>query len=677
MIELVQDRRAIGVETPLGKDKLALTAFTGEERLSGLFNFDLHLISDEASIKPDEIVGKQIDFYVLFPDEEKRYFNGFVSRFVYSGKNDRVHMYRAQVVPWLWFLTKGTDCRVHETDGQQSAQDIIDALLGELGFSDFRWDLKRTPEKRDYCVQYRETHFEFVTRLLAEEGIFYYFTHEQGKHELVMSDHVDGVFDCKDSEVRLLSNMAQPESTDNLRGWNHEYQFTTGKYAHTDFDFENPTTSLLVKKSSLVSLPENTKYEYYDFPGLYFDKGLGDTLAQLRMEEEEANHNTVSGGSDCRSFSPGGRFEITEHHNDGEKGGKWVLTAVQHSAQQGGSYQVGAAHSNEIYRNSFRCLPADVVFRPGFRAKPRIYGIQSAEIVGPAGEEIYTDEHGRVKVQFPWDRLGAKDEKSSNWIRVSQVHAGAGWGMMDIPRIGEEVIVSFVEGDPDRPLVVGRVYNGQNAAPWALPGEKTRRGNTTSTHKGGGYNELSMDDTAGKEELRINAQFDMNSNVNNNQTLNVGVDRTNTIGNDEKITIGNDSIIEIGNNQEISIGANQEVSIGANQEVSITDNQEVQIGANQEVTIGANQEVNIDSNQEIAVGSNIEVSAGSKIEISAGTSIELIVGGNSIKLEQSGITINGVKVAIEGQAEASMKAPITKINADGMLTLMGAMTKIN
>ncbi len=390
MVDLVQDNRPIGVETPLGSNKLVLTAFTGEERMSGLFQFDLQMVSDEGSIKPADIVGKQVDFWVRHQDEEERYFNGFINRFVYAGCDDRTHIYRAQVVPWLWFLTKGKDCRVHETDGQQSAQDIIDGLLGELGFSDYKWDLKRTPEKRDYCVQYRETHYEFVTRLLAEEGIFFYFKHEKGKHELVMTDHVVGVEDCKDSEARLLSNLSQPVSTDNLSEWNRDYEFTTGKFAHTDYDFKNPTTDLLVTKSSLVSLPNNSNFEYYDHPGLYVEKGLGDKLAQLRMEEEESNFDSATGTSECRSYSPGGRFEVTEHHNDGEKG-KWVLTVVRHNATMGGNYLVGGGHADEIYSNSFRCIPADVVFRPSHQPKPRIYGIQSAEIVGPGGEEIYTD----------------------------------------------------------------------------------------------------------------------------------------------------------------------------------------------------------------------------------------------------------------------------------------------
>ena len=305
MADLTQGDRPIGVETPLGKDVLLLTSFVGEEQISGLFSFELQMMSNRGDIKPDEIVGENIDFYVRFPDGEPRYFNGHVNRFTYQGQGDRAHMYRAHVVPWFWFLTKGADCKVHETGTQQSAQDIIDGLLGDLGYTDYKWDLKRTPEKRDYCVQYRETHYDFVTRLLAEEGIYYYFKHEQGKHELVMTDHVGGVFDCEDDKVQLLSNLAQPEETDNLSSWNHDYEFTTAKYSHKDYDFEKPSTDLLVSKDTLVKLANNRNCEIYDDHGLYLDKGVGDGLAQLRMEAEEAGFDTVTGSSECRSFFAG------------------------------------------------------------------------------------------------------------------------------------------------------------------------------------------------------------------------------------------------------------------------------------------------------------------------------------------------------------------------------------
>ncbi len=637
MATFSQEHRTIGIETPLGTDKLVLLSFTGDEQISGLFRFELRLLSHEERINPIDIVGKPVDFYVRHADDEKRYFNGIVNRFTYAGKDDRAHYYSAEVVPWMWFLTKGSDCRVHETQKAKNAQDIIDGLLSELGFTDYKWDVKRTPEVREYCVQFRETHYDFITRLLAEEGIYYYFRHEQGSHKLVFTDHANGGFDCKDASVQLLANLSQPEVTDNLKDWHHQYEFTSGKYSLTDYNFETPSTSLLLNKNSLISLKDNSKLEFYDFPGFFGQKGLGEALTKLRMEGEEARYDTVRGGSECRSFSPGGRFTVDKHHNPGEKGGKWMLTSVRHTATLGGNYLTGASHSDEIYRNEFQCMPAEVTYRPPFIARTGVDGLQSAIVVGPAGEEIYTDKYGRIKVQFPWDRRGKKDDNSSFWIRVSQVHAGQGWGMMDLPRIGEEVLISFLDGNPDRPIVIGRVYNGDNGVPFALPGEKTRRGNSTKTHKGAGYNEMSMDDTVGKEQLRVNAQYDMNSNVNHDQTLDVGNNQTQTVGVDRSRTVGSNETISVGSNRSMTVGSNHDETIGSNQTVNVGVNQTVNVGADQSTAVGKNQTVTVGmmksetvalmSNEMVGVAKALEV--GTAYSIVAGTNMSATVGGNS------------------------------------------------
>jgi type VI secretion system secreted protein VgrG len=685
MATFIQENRIIGVETSLGTDKLLLLAFSGEERLSGLFRFELRMLSEDGGIKASDIVGKPIDFYVRDQNDEKRYFNGIVNRFSYSGQDDRAHYYSAEVVPWMWLLTKASDCRVHETEKSKDAKDIINGLLNELGLSDFKWDVKRPLEKREYCVQFRETHYQFVTRLLEEEGIYFYFRHEQGKHELYFTDHINGVYDCKDAKVQMLSNLSQREDTDNLRGWHHQYEYTSGKYSLTDYNFEDPSTSLLLNKNSLVSLQDNSKFEFYEYPGFYVQKGVGDSLLNLRMEAEEARHNTVSGNSECRWFSPGARFGVEKHHAESEKGGKWVLTRVVHNASLSGNYLSGASHEEESYQNEFQCLPSDVVYRPPFQPRVGVDGLQTAVVTGPPGEEIYTDNYGRVKVQFPWDRLGKKDDKSSFWVRVSQVHAGQGWGMMDLPRIGEEVLISFLDGNPDRPIIIGRVYNGDNSPPFALPGEKTRRGNTTKSYKSSGANELSMDDTAGKEQLRINAQYDMDTNVNNNQTLNVGVDRTNTIGANESIEIGADQTIVIGANQKLTISSNQTLEVGGNQDFAvdgsraekISGDEAFELGGKQDLTIGADQTISVGGKQTSDIGSDMTLFAGGKIQIEAGMSIELIVGSSTIKIDATGVEIKGAAIKIEGTATASMKSPNTSVEGDATLTLMGGMTKIN
>ncbi len=652
---LTQDDHTIGLETPLGKDKLLLTGFNGVERMSGLFEFSLKMLSEDGAIQPTDIVGQTVDFFVVRPDEEKRYFNGVVNRFGYAGKGDRAHVYRAQVVPWLWLLTRGSDCRVHECDEKQDAKDIIDGLLGELGFSDYQWKLNRQLEKRPYCLQYRETHYDFLCRLLEEEGIAYYFQHEKGKHQLILTDHSDGVYDVKDGEVSLLENLAGASATDNLYDWSHEYEYTSGKYAISDYNFEKPTTSLLADTKSVVSLQKNTSLEFYDFPGDYMEKENGSTLVKLRMEAEEVAYESVAGSSHCRSFSPGGRFKVKEHHVKAEENKKWVLTAVEHQANVGTKFFGGGSHSGEVYRNTFRCIPSNVVYRPHRqRPKPRVMGLHSAEVVGPEGEEIYTDEYARIKIQFPWDRRGNNDEKASMWVRVSTAWAGKQWGMVHIPRIGQEVLVSFLEGDPDRPVVTGMLYNGDHKPPYTLPDNKTQSGiksHSTINGSDDNFNEIRFEDKKGEEEVYVHAEKDFNCVIENNETRKVGYDDMDD--GDQEIDIYNDQKVKIG---EGSGGGGQTVEIYKDRSVTLeTGNDLLQLKS-------GNQDILLDMGETCT---------------EAMQGIELKVGGNSIKIDQSGITIKGIMVNIEGSASAEVKAPMTTVKGDGMLTVKGGITMIN
>ncbi len=674
MGNMTQDDRPIAVETPLGKDKLLLGSFTGEERLSSLFSFSLSMISEDGGIKAKDIVGKPVDFFVRLPDGKERWFNGIVNSFHYTGKDDRVFNYKAGVVPWLWLLTRGSDCRVHECSGQKDVKQIIDAMFANLGFTDYKWNLKRTLGMREYCVQYRETHFDFFSRLLEEEGITYYFKHEKGKHELVLTDHVDGVYDCGDAEVQMLSNLSQPEPTDNLRAWSHDYQFTSGKWTHTDYDFENPTSSLLKDSTSKVSLTGNSALEFYDFPGDYIDKGLGADLVKLRIEEEEASYDTASGRSVCRTFSPGARFTLTKYHDKSEAGGKWVITAVEHHASQGGSYFSSASHSDEIYQNSFRAIPAEIVFRPPrIRSKPRLMGIQSAVVVGPPGEEIHTDKYGRIRVQFPWDRTGQKDDKSSLWIRVATPWAGKQWGMIHVPRIGNEVIVSFLEGDPDRPIVTGMLYNADNMPPYGLPDNMTQSGIKTHSSMNGSdenFNEIRFEDKKDSEEIYVHAEKDLNCVIENNETRKVGFDDKED-GNQE-VEIYNDQILKVGTagckagSQTVEIYKDRSVTLATGND-SLTIKQ-------------GNRKTQLDmGNAELVLKMGNKTT---KIDLGKSTteamqSIEMKVGENSIKVDQTGVTIKGLMVKIEGTAMAEMKAPMTKVTGDAMLTAKGGITMIN
>ena len=709
MSTFAQDDRTIGIETPLGPEKLFLESFSGEEHLSGLFRFSLSLISDDRAIKSSDILGKSVSFYVLKPDGAKRWFNGVVNQFGSVGENERAKNYSAEVVPWMWFLTKGSDCRVFECEKSKDVKDIIDALLKDLGFSDYKWDVKRSLAKREYCIQYRETHFDYLSRLLEEEGIYYYFKHSQGKHELILSDHIGGVYDCAETPIGLASQMYAFEDADNLSSWSHGFQYTSGKWSHTDYDFENPTTPLSVTTTSKISHPGNSKLEFYDHPADYVEKGAGNNLLKLRMEEEEVAFDTISASGTVRSFSPGVKFAVDKHPDKAEVGKKWVITAVEHRATVGGSFISGGQSGGQNYVNSFRAIPADVVFRPArTRQKPRLMGIQSAVIVGPAGDEIYTDKYGRVKIQFHWDRKGKNDDKSSLWVRVATPWAGKQWGMVQIPRIGQEVIVSFLEGDPDRPVITGMLYNAENMPPYALPDNKTQSGVKTRSSMDGSdenFNEIRFEDKKDGEEIYVHAEKDFNCVIENNETRKVGFedkeagDQEIEIYNDQKFTVGvgskagsqmttiykdrmveletgNDSlVIKKGNLSVLVKSGNVALELGqGNQETVLkqgNQSTELKMGNQKTVLKMGNQEVKLSMGNQTT---KLDLGA-SKTE--AMQAIELKVGANSIKIDQTGVTIKGLMVKVEGTAMASFKAPMSKVSGDAMLTVKGGITMIN
>lgn len=705
MLKLKQGDRPVGVKTPFGDDKLVLNSFSGEEKLSDLFHFDLQMLSDEGDLKPDDIVGKSVDFYVLSEDSnEKRFFNGVVNRFTYLGKGDRAHMYRARVVPWLWLLTKAADCRVHVTAEEDSAgktvKDVVDKILkDDFGFTDYKWKLDRTPEKRAYCLQYRETYYDFVSRILAEEGIFFYFEHEEGKHTLVLTDKVGGVFDCDDGEVTLATSMSARDSADNLSSWHHAYTFQSGKYSHTDYDFENASSDLSATTSTKLANSAFKKYELYDYPGGYVKSSEGSDAAKWRIEAEEFGYDTAVGESRCRSFSPGGRFELKKHHNDGEAGNKWVLVSVRHRAE-GGSYVTGGGASNQIYSNSFHAIPSDVVYRPTHtRAKPRIHGIQSAIVTGPKGEEIHTDKYGRIKIQFHWDRDGKKDEKSSMWVRVATPWAGANWGMVHIPRIGQEVLVDFLDGDLDRPVVVGSLYNSDNMPPYKLPDNMTQSGiKSRSTKKGGTdhFNEIRFEDKKDSEEIYVHAEKDFNCVIENNETREIGFEDKDK--GDQEIKIYNDQKLEIGKgskggSQTVDIYKDRTVTLETgneklvvkkgNMNVSVdTGNQQTDIKkGNQATNIKmGNQKTQLDMGNQtttIKLGNQTTKLNVGKSTTQAMQGIELKVGPNVIKITPAGIELKGVMIKIQGQAMTQIKSPMTQVNGDGMLMMKGGVTMIN
>lgn len=704
MGDYTQSERPIAITTPLGKDVLLLTSFAGQEEVSRLFAYDLEMMSENDAIDAKQIVGKAVTFSVEFPDGSPRYFNGIVNRFAYCGRGDRLSVYRAQVVPWLWFLTRKSDCRIFQ---EKSVPDIIKEIFSDLGFTDFEdSEIKGSHPTWEYCVQYRETSFNFISRLMEHEGIFYYFRHENGKHTLVLGDQPGAYKDCVDKDVQFASNLSAPEPTDHLTHWEHQYEFRTGKWAQTDYNFQDPQTALMSEINTVVKLDGNSKYEFYDYPGEYEKKGDGDADTKIRMQEEEVPHNTIKGGSICRSFGPGGKFKIKKHHCAAENGKGYAIISTHHAASIGNSYETGGSHEGFSYRNSFTCIPDSVTFRPArLTPKPVIHGSQTAVVVGPPGEEIWPDKYGRVKVQFHWDRLGQKDDKSSCWIRCAQTAAGKGWGSMFIPRIGQEVVVSYLEGDPDLPLVTGLVYNADQMPAYPLPDEKTKSYIKSNSSQGGdGYNEIRFDDKKDKEQIFIHSQRNMDVRVLHDSMERILHDRHQIIGTDENgkagdqrelvyqdkhqnvkrhqiehiegnyqlmvgegeaddggaadmyvekkaalyigeggcsVIVDGDSNQKVQGNQSVTVGGDVLESVQGGKSVTVTGDRMEKV-ANQSLTVDMDQNVKVGMNHAMEAGMAIHIKAGMTLVLEAGMQLTLKAGASFIDIGPAGVSISGV-----------------------------------
>lgn len=717
MADFSQQSRLLAIDSPLGPDALLLTRLVGDEKVSSLFGFEIEAYSKQKQISPAAIVGKNVTLKISLTDDNEfympgsyRYINGYVQSFRQEGAQIQgLQGYRAKVVPWFWFLTQTSDCKVFQF---KTVKEIASAIFGENGFSDFSFQLVGNHPAREYCVQYKESDFDFLSRLFEEEGMYYYFEHSAGTHKLVISDHVGGYGQCAESAVDFRSGS---ESTHNVHTWNHKYEFRTGAYAKRDYDFKKPRNKLQTGESASMEVPNTTKYEHFVYPGRYEEKGVGDGWTRLRVESDEAHHDIVHGESGCRSFTSGHKFTLKRHDDAPSEIAEYMLLSVFHDAQDY-SYTVDNTDEEyeKKYENQFQCIPSGTVYRPPMKTGwPQMQGPQNAMVVGPAGEEIYTDEYGRVKIQFPWDRYGSYDENSSCWVRVSHNWAGKNWGAIFLPRIGQEVIVDFMDGDPDRPLITGRVYNADQMPPWELPANKTQSGILTRSTKEGtaaNANWLRFEDKIGEEQVFLHAEKNQDIEVENDETHWVGHDRTKTIDNDETvfvhhdrtetvdnnetIAIGVDRTETVGNNETIGIGANRTETVGANEMVTISQNRmhttlmaEVKsvglarvhsvglnetntVGVAQQNTIGMKQTNTIGMTQTTSVGEEQTTSVGKKMSVDVGEEIIIRTGKSSIHMLADGtITISGVNIKIE--AEENINTASTKdtnMKASGLIT---------
>jgi len=656
MTSYTQENLYLTISTPLGKDKLLLRAFHGEERISGLFHFNLEMVSEDSNLDFSAIVGKSATIAITLNDGSKRYINGIVGRFIQAGSDARLTTYYMDLYPWLWMLTFTADSRIFQN---QTVPQIIETVFSELGYTDYRNSLTGAYEQREYCVQYQETAFAFVSRLMEDEGIFYFFEHEDGKHTLVLADDLDAHKPCPGltaAHYRLSAiNWTDDQAVTRC---NLEQQVVTGKYDMDDFNFETPSTDLIASVTG-----NGSNMRVYEYPGGFSKKDVGEKKANVRIEERELPAKLLRGDSHCRAFVSGYKFTLKDHNRQ-DINGAYVLRWISHRGTQGS------------YNNSFEAFPADVPFRPPRQTpRPIIAGAQTAIVVGKSGEEIWTDKYGRIKVQFHWDQRGQKDENSSCWIRVDQGWAGKQWGGLFIPRIGQEVIVSFLEGDPDRPLVTGAVYNAEQAVPYTLPADQTRSTIKTNSSKGGGgFNEIRFEDKKDSEEIFVHAQKDMVIKIENDRTKDVLHDEVNTIKNSRTTTIqeADEKLIVEKGNRTVQVNTGNEThEVKGTRSLTITGNETHTNKADFSQDVKGNFTLKITGNLTIDVTGSVTIKAGTSLTIKAGTSLTNEAGTSLTNKAGTSMT-NEANVSLTNKGNASQT-----VESSGVLTVKGSLVKIN
>lgn len=738
-----QARRQIRINTPVGKDKILIEKIDGREYISKLFEFELDLYAqtDEA-LKFEQLLGQSVTIE-LESGDVTRYFNGLVSKLKGGSPQNSgvsqtgvIYAYRAQLVPEAWLLTKVVQSRIFQ---HISVPDILKKVFTGLSVS---YKMQGTYEERDYCVQYRESDYHFAARLMEEEGIFFYFTHADGKHEMVVTDSIQSFSDIDSKATNPIrfaddssSALGAGERVHVIDAWTKSQEIRSGKVTLWDHCFELPNKNLEAVQKITPTIKSGTithkladisqadsKLEIYDYPGEYaqrfdgIDAGGGEQASKLqkifddnlrtvkiRMEAEATQAVTILGQSTCQFLLPGHKFKI-EGHEDGD--GEYVCVETSHQGDIEGAYSENRRSARLFYRNAFECLPAVATYRPPrVTPKPTIKGSQTAIVVGPEGQEIFTDKYGRVKVQFHWDREGKLDQNSSCWIRVATLWAGKQWGVIHTPRIGQEVVVDFIEGDPDQPIIVGSVYNAEQMPPFALPDNMTQSGmRSRSTLKGdeNTFNELRFEDLLDKEHIYFHAQKDMERVVENQDKINIGFgkdskgtefkgsqfidifqDRTTKIheGNESlEVTKGTRTVVVEGDDTwQVKTGNRSATIDKGNDTLTISE-------GSQTVTITkGDQTISISGgNMTMDVNKDVTITA-DNVTVTAQTKIVLEVGSNNVTISSSGVDITGTQVnvtadsgaTVDGGTSASLASLSTEVSGDGTCKISGGLVKIN
>ena len=716
-------------------EELRVVRFNGHESIFALFEFHLEIASSMISL--DALVGKSA-VLTIEGVQGPRYVHGMICEAGYSGETSSYTLYQVTLVPAIWNLRLRMNSQIFQ---QQTTPEILAKVLEAAGIprSDFRLGLQASYAPRGYCAQYRESDLDFVSRLMEDAGIFYYFEHEEGRHVLVMTDRA-GTGDPI-AGAPTLRFIDRPEE-ERISRFSLSESVRPQRVSLRDKNLHQPDQSMEASEG------EGTQREIYDYPGAFQETGKGgphrgNQQARLRLEALQASRRRGTGASDSPRLTPGFMFTLadaTRPHLEGD----YRVIRVVHRGEQPQALDEGAT-GRFHYGNEFECTDKKVPYRaPRRTPRPFVRGAQTATVVGPGGEEVHVDEHGRVKVQFHWDRQGGHDDASSCWVRVSQAWAGSGFGAMFIPRVGHEVIVDFLEGDPDRPIITGRVYTGLNTPPYPLPDEKTKSTiKSESSPGGGGSNELRFEDAKGAEEVFLHGQKDWNiviendksQQVGHDESLSVGNDRTKSVGHDQSESIGNDKAITVGNDHTETVAANMTISVGANLTESVGADASHTIGANLTETIGAtkNESVTLASTLEIggpyqvsvgaamnetvglakmesvglvkmvsvgedsaenvgggksvtaadniteSAGKNVALSAGKHVNVTAGQNLNVSAGKNASVVAADKITLQcgGATITVQKNGDVTIKAAKLSVKASGQVTIKGSKIKLN
>lgn len=642
---------------------LKFKSMSAQEEMSRLFEFQIIAVSEDPAIVADDLLGTNIAVSIEVADDTKRWFHGIVAAFGIEGVEGRHFTYRITARPWAWLMTRSTDVRIFQ---EMSTPDIVKQVFGEYT-STFVDELSGSYQPRTYCVQYRETDFNFVSRLMEEEGIFYYWRHAEDKHELVLADasstHVvaEGF-----AEVLYLEDDKNIAEAQAVNDWHMRHEIQTGKVTLSDYNFETPSTSL---KSNTVASSRGhgeNEHESYDYPGLYGVKADGDTRAQVRLDEASARFTRFTGQGNVPGLASGARFTLKNHPRD-DQNAEYVLLSTQIDMQQAG-YESGGDQDTLFLCRFVAQLYADP-FRPArITRKPSVAGPQTALVVGggDAGD-IETDEYGRIKVQFHWDRLGAKDAESSCWLRVAAPFAGNGWGMIALPRIGQEVVVAFLEGDPDQPLVVGSVYNAEQKVPYELPANATVSTVKSRSKLGEAaeFNEVRFEDKAGSEYMLLHAQKDRFEFVEGTLKSHIGIgdgegDEHRTVKKDRKEKIEGEHHLHVVKDvkqkldAKMSLTVAQDIMMKGDATWNLKTAQDISAESGTAISFkaGSDMHLKIGSNLGADAGQNVHIKGGMNVVIEAGMEITLKAGGSFVVIGPSGVSIKGAMVMINSGGAA-------------------------